>query len=198
MWRWKSPRTAARRHAFDQRDVRDGATLSIPLKRHSSNDATRTGSLDDRELSSLAAAKPRSAWVKLGARLFGASLDRRLAQGQRLDTSRLLMERALLIGTPSAREVIARRWSEILTLPTPTRRLADARVPVMRGRVFATESQIREVISALMAPLSNVTGVAMSRCLLSDGSGPIYNPESTSDLSSILRQICSRLDPLAS
>ncbi len=136
-------------------------------------------------------------WVKFGARMIGSDLDRRLAKGEAPESSRLMEERIQQIATPRARQVLARNWLDIFTESDVSLKLFDLRVPVVYDRIIAAEAEIRAMIVALMAPLPNAQGVAMSRWLLSDGAGPLYNPQCTLDLGSRLRQIVEHLDPLA-
>src|SRR5665647_824050 len=52
--------------------------------------------------------------ILIGARLFGGSLDRRLAEGESPATSRLLATRAQLIVSPSQRQALAQSWLLLL------------------------------------------------------------------------------------
>jgi hypothetical protein len=135
-------------------------------------------------------------WIKFGARMFGSDLDRRLAEGEAPESSRLMEERIQQIVAPRAREVLARNWLAIFTQSDESVKLFDLRVPVVHDRIIVAEAEIRAMIVALMAPLPNAQGVAMSRWLLSDGAGPLYNAQCTLDLGSRLRQIGKHLDPL--
>jgi hypothetical protein len=139
----------------------------------------------------------RYAW---GARLFGASLDRKLAKGDVGEfgaVSPLLRERAVVLGKNLWRERIA---ALLLTLPEaaatqgPQQRF-DIRVPLVRRHILACEREFFELAENLRRPLVAVRGVAMVSVLLSDGSGPVYNPDSPHDLGTVLREIISYLDP---
>jgi hypothetical protein len=68
-------------------------------------------------------------------------------------------------------------------------------VPVIRRRVVAAESLIRELARVLVGPLPRVRGIAMAVALLGDGAGPIFNPASDVDLSSALRGVLVQIDP---
>jgi hypothetical protein len=52
-----------------------------------------------------------------------------------------------------------------------------------RDSVIACAPQIRTMISALMAPLpTSARGAAMASQLLSDGTGPLFNPRRAAEL----------------
>jgi hypothetical protein len=134
--------------------------------------------------------------VLLGARLFGASLDRQLADGQSPESSRLLAARAQHIASLSQRRSLAESWLSLLVEAREPFTLINPRVPVVRERIIAAQAQIQALVDALLAPLSTSRGVAMASTLLSDGSGPVFNRECSADLASMLREATARLDPL--
>jgi hypothetical protein len=138
-----------------------------------------------------------SNWVRLGARIFGSSLDEHLADGDKPDANPLLSARALQLSSRQLRRSIADSWLDVLiqSRQRPTR--FDPRIPVVRRRVVDADDQIRAVADALVAPLTTARGVAMASSLLSDGAGPLYNPSSTVDLRSALSDVLRQLDPLA-
>jgi hypothetical protein len=132
------------------------------------------------------------------AHLLAVSLDRRLANGQPAESTRLLATRAQMLVTPEDRRALAANWEHLVdvTQTQPTRLLK--RIPVCRDRVAAAEPLVREMIVALVAarPVP-ARGVAAARLLLSDGTGPLYNRRSPSDLVSAVREATFRLDPVA-
>ena len=136
-------------------------------------------------------------WVRLGARVFGFSLDEHLADGEGPDANRLLGARALQLSSRRLRRSIADSWLDVLIQARQQLSPFDTRIPVIRGRVLDADDQIHAVADALLAPLTNARGIAMASALLSDGSGPLYNPGCATDLRSALSEVLRRLDPLA-
>lgn len=137
-------------------------------------------------------------WVLLGARLFDASLDRKLAEGQAPESSPLLAARAQLLASPAERRGLAESWLSLLVEAREPVALLSPRVPLIRERILAAQTLIQALAGALSAPMLTSRGVAMTSTLRCDGSGPIYNRECTADLGSALREVIARLDPLAS
>jgi hypothetical protein len=138
---------------------------------------------------------PAPLWVLFGARLFGASLDRQLAEGRAPESSRLLATRAQLIASPTRRRRLAENWLSLLVEARAPYILINPRVPVVRDRIIAAQAQIHALVDALLAPLTASRGVAMASTLLSDGSGPVFNRECQADLASLLREVTAQLDP---
>jgi hypothetical protein len=135
---------------------------------------------------------------RLMARLLAVSLDRRLAAGRPAESSTLLAARAQTLVAPDERRALASNWEHLLevTRTQPGRRLR--RVPVCRDRIAVAEPMIRQMILALVAPHPvPASGVAAVSRLLGDGTGPLYNRRSPTDLLSALREATRRLDPVA-
>ena len=73
------------------------------------------------------------------------------------------------------------------------------RLPLCRDRIVEAEPVMRHMLVALVAPQPvPARGVAMATALLSDGAGPLYNVDSSSDLVTALRQTMQALDASAS
>jgi hypothetical protein len=70
------------------------------------------------------------------------------------------------------------------------------RVPIRRDRVHQAEPEIYELITALRAlgPIP-ARGVAIATALLTDGLGPIYNPNAPDDLAAAVALAVQHLDP---
>jgi hypothetical protein len=132
-------------------------------------------------------------------RLFAFSLDRRLASGDAPESSRLMASRTSRLVSPPERAALARNWDHLLQRayrPTAGR---TSRAPLCRERIVAAEGDIREMVSALSAPVpTTVRGVAMASWLLSDANGPLYNRHSTTGLVALLREATTELDPAPS
>jgi hypothetical protein len=69
-------------------------------------------------------------------------------------------------------------------------------VPVRRQQLHCADAEIRELMEALRAtgPMP-ARGVAVAARLLTDGRGPIYNPNAPDDLAATLRFAIEQLDP---
>jgi hypothetical protein len=73
-------------------------------------------------------------WVRLGARIFGPSLDEHLADGDRPDAHPLLSARALQLSSWQLRRSIADSWLDILIQARQKLTPFDPRIPVVRRR----------------------------------------------------------------
>jgi hypothetical protein len=135
--------------------------------------------------------------ILVGARMLGASLDNKLAEGCAPEASRLLAARSQLIVSPTMRRALADNWLTLLVQAREPAGFLNPRVPLVLDRIMAAQTQIQELADALLAPMPTSRGVAMARSLLSDGSGPIYNSACSTDLGLALREVIARLDPLA-
>jgi hypothetical protein len=134
--------------------------------------------------------------VLVGARMLGASLDNKLAEGCAPEISRLLATRSQLIVTPIMRRALADNWLALLVQAREPAGFLNPRVPLDLDRIVAAQTQIQELADALLAPMPTSRGVAMARSLLSDGSGPIYNSACSTDLGLALREVIAWLDPV--
>jgi hypothetical protein len=138
------------------------------------------------------------AWARMAARLLAPSLDTKLAQGVDPLTSEILNARVQQLVALSMRRSLALGYLDLVEAAGAPHSPFSPVVPVVRARVVAAESLIREIAQALVAPLPRVRGIAMAASLLSDGSGPIFHLASDADLSTALHDVLAQLDPLAS
>jgi hypothetical protein len=92
-------------------------------------------------------------WIRLGTRMFGSSIDPRIAEGHEPETSPLLAARVQLLVLPATRRAIADGWLSLLIHAREWFSSFDPRVPLVRNRIIATESQIYALSGALVAPL---------------------------------------------
>ncbi|MGH3732782.1 MAG: hypothetical protein ACRDVC_05310 [Acidimicrobiales bacterium] len=136
--------------------------------------------------------------VRVAARILAPSLDTKLASGADPSASEMLSARAQQLGTPDTRHSVSKSWLDVIDRAHSPPSLFDPTVRVERRRVFAAETQIREVAGALDGPLPRVRGVAMAVSLLTDGAGPLYNPVSTTSLSDALQDVLRQIDPFES
>ncbi|HTT51334.1 MAG TPA: hypothetical protein VMH35_08045 [Streptosporangiaceae bacterium] len=138
-------------------------------------------------------AAPPGAADQVLARVFGASLDRRLAAGHAPESDRLLAARARHIVSLPRRRALARNWEHLLAVagrgPAPA-------VPLCHDRIAAAEPAIRDLIRCLRAALPvPAQGVAAARMLLTDATGPVYSRRSQAALDDVLRAALEQLDP---
>lgn len=133
---------------------------------------------------------------RLVARLRARRLDRALAQGTPPEASAPLALRAQRLTEPEERSSIARELRRILREAHQTRRPALARIMPSRGSVWAAREELRRLADTLEDP-GPVTagGVAQARILLTDGTGPLYNPMSRTTLLSGAARAVRELRP---
>jgi hypothetical protein len=133
-------------------------------------------------------------WDRMVTRCLAARLDRELAAGVAPDSSAVLALRAQRLTRPSARRDLAAILERVLAAgmrPAPAR---SAAVPICRPAVRETAGELRELIGCLVAPGPVLArGVALVRVLLSDGGGPLYRGNSTSDLHTRAREASEAL-----
>jgi hypothetical protein len=136
-----------------------------------------------------------TAWRRLRAWCAQFTLDAELAAGASPDTDLLRAVRATTLVTLAERRELADDWERLLAeARRPVRR--RARVLFRRDQVLAVEHDVREMLSALSAPLPvPARGVAMARTLLTDGTGPLYNRSHPRDLGDAVREATRQLDP---
>ena len=133
---------------------------------------------------------------RLLARMFGASLDRRLAAGQAPEATRLLAVRAQQIVALRRRRELARNWEHLLAAATGGPR--RPRALLCRDRIVAATAEVRDLAGHLRTPLPvAANGVAAARALLTDATGPVYNRRDPTALETRLREISALLDPAA-
>jgi len=137
------------------------------------------------------------AWLRLGARLFATSLDQRLAIGVHPATSPLLAVRSQQIVAARYRRGIAESWLRLLIEARPRYNPFGLAVPIVRSAVLSAQERIRSLAEALVSPLASVRGVAMSIAMLRDGSGPIFNPDSPTNLTDAVEEIIAQLNPIS-
>jgi hypothetical protein len=131
-------------------------------------------------------------WDRILLRILGATLDRQLAAGCPPETNRLLALRAQELASWRFRSALAWHWQNLLAVVER----GTARVPLCRIRIADAVPDVREMCDALILwRPTPARGVAMASMLLRDGTGPLYNPESTVDIHEALRETIAELDP---
>lgn len=142
----------------------------------------------------LKALTPKRPIESLLTRLVGTSLDLRLAAGAAPESSRWLAARAYFLVCPQSRVELARDWLAVLS-PARGRTARASRIRPDPRRVLGLEPEIRQVVERLRAPLPvGVRGVAAARCLLMDGTSPLYVANRDPDLAHMLALIGSWLN----
>jgi hypothetical protein len=133
---------------------------------------------------------------RLVARLRARRLDRALAQGTPPEASAPLALRAQRLTEPEQRSSIARELRRVLREAHQSRRPAFARIMPSRGSVWAAREELRRLADTLEAPGPVAArGVAQAWILLTDGTGPLYNPESRTTLLSGAARAVRELRP---
>ena len=134
---------------------------------------------------------------RLLARLLSGRLDGELAAGRPPEWSRLHAARADRLVSLPFRAELADNWDHVLDIATGRAAGSrNARAVLRRDRVAEAAPQIRELTASLRAPQPvTARGVASARQLLTDGTGPVYSPISTTILSEAVADAVARLDP---
>jgi hypothetical protein len=131
------------------------------------------------------------------ARLQSWRLDKELAAGHPPEWSRLHAARADQLVSPAFRTELADHWDRVGGIAT--RRVAaprQGRAILLRDQVAAAEPRILELTALLRAPMPvPARGVAAASQLLTDGTGPLYNPASDIVLANAVAAAVALLTP---
>jgi hypothetical protein len=131
-------------------------------------------------------------WDRMVTRCLAARLDRELAAGVASDSSAVLALRAQQLTRPSARRDLAESVESALAAGSAAGR--SPAVPVCRDKVGEAAGELRELVGCLVTPGPvPARGVALVHVLLSDGGGPLYQGNSTSDLHTRAREAADAL-----
>jgi hypothetical protein len=142
------------------------------------------------------AARCNRRWARLASRLFASSLDRQLAEGRSPESNLLLAARARVLVTPLTRRALVQSWQNLLAQARRPPSMRNPRAVLNCKSILACESDIQEIVDALLNPLPiSARGPAMASWLLSNGTGPVYNRRCSEELSIALREAIARLDP---
>ncbi len=132
--------------------------------------------------------------TRLLARLFAGSLDRRLAAGRPPEASRLLAARAQVLASPAMRAALATDLARIGAGSRQTPVMRSPKVPLNRAGVIACAPLLQQAFDALVAPRPTLArGVAVISCLLSDGTGPLYDRRRSGELPDTLSEAIAQL-----
>lgn len=142
-------------------------------------------------------ARRRRPWDRLVAKARSLTLDAELAGGCAPDTERRRLVRAEMLASRRTRVALADGWELVLARSVRPRRAGLARIPLQYQQVRAAEAAIRGLVWALRSGRAvNVQGVAMASLLLTDGTGPLYNPAPSEDLRADIKAALDHLDPM--
>jgi len=134
---------------------------------------------------------------RLAARLHGHSLTCSLAAGVSPEASVLLALRAQILTSPATRRMLAGSLSRVVSRPAtavPIRR--GPAVSSWRGAAICCEDDWQHLITLLLAPVPvSAQGVAQVWLLVTDGTGPLYNSRSATELCAAVVQATTALDP---
>jgi hypothetical protein len=137
-------------------------------------------------------------WDRVLARWRDLTLDAQLAAGEQAEDNLLRAVRAGMLTAPSSRRTLAARWELVLADPTRRPSRASGRIPLQRTRVLAAQPDIRLMIAQLRAPAPvPARGVAIANLLLIDGSGPLYDAGSRTEVGAAVQDAIRYLDPYA-
>jgi hypothetical protein len=134
-------------------------------------------------------------WGRALSSLRSGTLDDQLAHGRAPERSGDLAARAQRLAIPARQRELARAWLHLLerAMRPPTPR--SPKVPLRRASIVACEPEIRQLVDLLSHPRpSSTRGTAMASWLLSDGTGPLFQPHPPSALPLALREAIRQLD----
>jgi hypothetical protein len=131
---------------------------------------------------------------RLRARFLTAPLDRALAEGTAPSASRALELRAQALERPSVARELGSQLRRIVR-EAQLESHPGVRVQACREAVLAVEQELRLLASRLQAanPVA-ASAVAKVRVLLTDGTGPLYYPETHGSLRAAVRDATVALD----
>jgi hypothetical protein len=131
---------------------------------------------------------------QIAARLLASVLDRRLAAGAAPDDGALLAARAYQLASAAQRQRLTRGWLAALDRADRPPLPRSPRMPLLRARIAAAQGDIRLMLAVVQGtPAIRAEGVALARMLLTDGTGPLYNPRSCVDLAAAVQDATRRM-----
>lgn len=132
---------------------------------------------------------------RLAARLRTRTLDLELASGAPPESSAAVALRARHLIDPIERRSIADGLRGLVREARDGPRLSRVRVPACWKRVRAASEELDELADALIRPGPvSVHGVAEALLLLTDGTGPVYNPDSPANLRTLAVEATADLE----
>jgi len=139
--------------------------------------------------------------ARLSARLRSRQLDEALARGTPPETTAPLALRARRLTPLSRRRVVADGLRRVIRYAYRGVQPSRIRISPRRAQVVAAADELSQLADALATPGPvSARGAAQAFILLTDGTGPLYNPNSTANLRALAVTAASnlRLDELNS
>jgi hypothetical protein len=128
-------------------------------------------------------ARPASVLTRLSARLRSHQLDAALARGTPPETTASLALRARRLTALSRRRAIAGDLRRVVRDSCRWVSPSRAGISPRRSQVIAASDELTRLADTLERPGPVATrGVALTWILLTDGTGPLYNANSTANL----------------
>jgi hypothetical protein len=120
---------------------------------------------------------------RLRARLRARALDRALAAGESSESEPAVALRARRLTEISKRAELARTLSQLVRRARAASSTATSQVPIARRAVLSAAEELSQLATELVTPGPvGAGGVAQVQLLISDGTGPLYNPNARIDL----------------
>lgn len=133
---------------------------------------------------------------RLLVRLRAGCLDRALAKGTPPEASAALALRARRLTEPPLRRAIAEAFRRVVQEAPQAGTPLVGRVAPDRARVASASEELSLLADALASPGPVAArGVAQARLLLTDGTGPLYNPLSRATLGGLAARAADQLRP---
>ena len=131
---------------------------------------------------------------RVRARLRARALDRALAAGAPSESEAAVALRARRLTEISKRAELARALSQLVNRARQASSIPTSRAPIARRAVLGATDELSQLASELVAPGPvGAGGVAQVQLLISDGTGPLYNPYSRIDLATAVRRAIEAL-----
>jgi hypothetical protein len=135
-------------------------------------------------------------WGRALSSLRSGSLDEQLADGRAPERSGVLAARAQRLATSARQRELAQAWLNLLERASGPPAPRSSKVPLRRASIVACELEIRQLVALLSHPQpSSTRGAAMASRLLSDGTGPLFQPHHPAAMRLALREVIQQLDP---
>ncbi|HTC69133.1 MAG TPA: hypothetical protein VK662_06150 [Acidothermaceae bacterium] len=132
---------------------------------------------------------------RIAARLLAPSLDRQLAAGRAPESTQLLATRAAQLADLETRRQLARDFDHLLESAHRPGVARSPRAVALRGSITDVEPDLRDMLITMTALLpTSARGVAMARILLTDGTGPLFNPHCSTNLRDAIHDVTAQLD----
>jgi hypothetical protein len=132
---------------------------------------------------------------RIRVRLRARALDRALAAGQPSEAAPAVALRARSLTELSKRAELARTLSRLIARARQASSgVSSSQVPLARRAVLSAADELARLAKELVTPGPvGAGGVAQVQLLISDGTGPLYNPQSRTDLATAVERAIEAL-----